>query len=107
MIKNEEDKEFLLAQREKGRRGNMGGIDLKLATKQKNEEIKRQVKWTEKQMNEVDLLNKSIALEDSSASEETDIDELSFVAAGPSKNSKRKRGRKNMLTPAVFSMGLK
>ena len=29
MIKNEEDKEFLLAQREKGRRGSMGGIDLK------------------------------------------------------------------------------
>ena len=37
MIKNEEDKEFLLAQREKRRRGSMGGIDLKLATKQINE----------------------------------------------------------------------
>ena len=57
----------------------------------------------EKQMNEVDLLNKSIVLEDSSASEETDIDETSFVAAGPSTNSKRKRGRKNMLTSAVLS----
>ena len=105
MIKNEEDKEFLLAQREKGRRGSMGGIDLKLATKQINEEIREQkrAKWMEKQMNEVDLLNKSIVLEESSASEETDIDETSLVAAGPSTNSKRKRGRKNMLTSAVLS----
>ena len=105
MIKNEEDKEFLLAQREKGRRGSMGDIDLKLATKQKNEEIRGQkrAKWMENQINEVDLLNKSIVLEDSSASEETDIDETSFVAAGPSTNSKRKRGRKNMLTSAVLS----
>ena len=45
MITIQEDKDFLVAQREKGRRGSMGGLDLKLAAA---EERKRKIVQSEK-----------------------------------------------------------
>lgn len=41
-MKNEEDKEFLLKQRQKGRPGSMLGIDTKLSTKEDRSRLRRE-----------------------------------------------------------------
>ena len=106
MIKISEDKAFLEAQREKGRRGSMVGVDLKLA---KQEELKatkeqKKMKWIQKQRVEAERYEKTVVQEDSdssSSARESDAEEVA-AAAGPSKARKCTRGRKNLLSPDIL-----
>ena len=113
MIKIAEDKEFLKAQREKGRRGSMAGVDVKLVkqeeAKAKQEEKKR--KKLARQQEEVDLYDRNFMMEEDSTSEsatgESETEETAAAAGSSSASSstgkKRLRGRKNILSPDVLS----
>src|SRR6218665_1820610 len=107
-----EDKAFLLAQREKGRRGMMSGVDVYLAKKEKEKARKNENYQArmQKQKDEIGILDRNVFMESSSSSTDRD-DELdsevndSISEVTPS-TSKRKRqcGRSNIiLTLAVLS----
>lgn len=107
IIKIEEDKAFLLAQREKGRRGAMIGVDLSLVKKEQAQANKRekQLVWKKKQHAEMIDLDRVIVLESStssSSSEDTTDSEVEG-AVGKVTPSAPKRGRTNILTPSVLS----
>ena len=70
MMTIEEDKQFLMAQREKGRQGCMGGIDANLVKKQKKKQVDL-LKHRERQQKadeEAEASNVKIILEDSCSS---------------------------------------
>ena len=62
LIKVEEDKEFLLPQREKGRKGAMIGVDVSLVKKEAEMRHKQEkrCKWEEKKKAELGLFNQRI-----------------------------------------------
>jgi hypothetical protein len=98
LIKVEEDKTFVLAQREKGRKGSMAGIDTALVKKEAEliQKLDKRCKWEEKQKAELDLFNQSIALYSSSSDEEsqsTTEPEFKVMVRGE-RSQIRKRGRK-------------
>lgn len=107
MIKIVEDKAFLEAQREKGRRGSMAGVDMKLGKQEEVKEKQKQkkLKWNEKQQDEASQYDRNIMLEDSTSSSSTGESEAEedTAVAGPSTSSKRTRGRKTILSPNVLS----
>ena len=104
IIKIEEDRQFLKAQREKGRRGSMAGIDVKLA-KQEERALARSAALAEREeryrastavATEVSLLEKSSEEEASSDSSEKEP-EPSTSAWPP----KRRRGTISVVTRDV------
>jgi len=107
----QEDKDFLLAQREKGRRGSMAGVDKTLAAKDKRaSERDEQVLARQLRMEEMKQLAASTAELISSGSENSSDDEdmetganVSEGAVGgiPFKTPTRKRGRKTVVTPEL------
>jgi hypothetical protein len=114
MIRIEEDKQFLLAQREKGRRGVMAGVDVSLTKKEETKAMKRKRQIELKNRHEIEMANlqQSVVLESSCSSSGTDdenTDTESEVAGATggmisSKDtSKRQYGKTNILTPAVLS----
>lgn len=107
MIKIPEDKAFLLAQREKGRRGLMAGVDISSVQKEKAqaEKAKNQLMWKEKQLADKTKLDRLVALESStSSSESDDSSDSQFEEPIETSTPKtRKRGRKNILTSSVLS----
>ena len=66
MIKITEDKAFLEAQREKGRRGSMAGVDMKLAKQEeeKSKQEERKLRRIAKQQDEACQYERSVTLED-------------------------------------------
>jgi hypothetical protein len=115
MLKVEEDKHFLLAQREKGRRGVMAGVDVSLTRKEEAKRVKqeRQLQLKKKQQLDIETLERNVLLEtcdSSSVSDETDetqpSDELEDYNSNETMHpftTKRKRGITNILTPSVLS----
>ena len=102
MMTIEEDKQFLMAQREKGRQECMGGIDANLVKKQKKKQVDL-LKHRERQQKadeEAEASNVKIILEDSCSSATDDED-----MAGSSGVSllHPKRRRKQILTAALSS----
>ncbi|MEL6606429.1 MAG: hypothetical protein AAFP20_24820, partial [Cyanobacteria bacterium J06614_10] len=97
----EEDRQFLIAQREKGRRGTMAGLDLVLAAK---EERARQRVQSQKrrrvQANEEPGPSSSVAVLASSSSSSSDDqpDETEAVLATP---PPPKRAKMNIVTPSL------
>ena len=110
MIKIQEDKEFLLAQQEKGRRGKMGNVDLALAKKEaasqkRAENFKRR---REQEEEAARSMQEVVYLASSSEDEKTNVmvgseDKEASVGAdsgGASASQLRiapKRGRKNII----------
>ena len=102
MITIEKDKQFLMAQLEKGRQRCMGDIDANLVKKQKKKQVdlfkhrERQQKADE----EAEATNLQIILEDScsSATDDEDMAGSSGVSSLPPKHR-----RKQILTPALPS----
>src|SRR6218665_2823311 len=72
-----EDKAFLLAQREKGRRGMMSGVDVSLAKKEKAKARKHKNYQArmQKQKDEIGILDRNVFMKSSSSSRDPD-DEL-------------------------------
>jgi hypothetical protein len=108
-----EDREFLLAQREKGRRGSMAGTDTKLAAKEKRT-VARQEQLLARQHRMNDLQrkqNEKAVLLSSSSSSEEEIqetgqdryanDEVLVEGCSYRTPAKRKRGRKRIVTPQL------
>lgn len=99
IIEIDEDKAFLLAQREKGRQGSLVGVDLSLLKKEKAQSKKKEKHfvWIEKQHEEMTRLDRSVVLEasESSSSGEKMMDSEVKGAA--------KQRKINILTPSVLS----
>ena len=103
MIKITKDRQFLIAEHEKGRRGSMAGIDAKLAKTKKRkkskksgrDETRKEPSWFDR-----DFFADSSA---SCSSEEMDIDQPLPEVADPSMERKRKRSINSTLTSAVLS----
>ncbi len=102
MISNEEDRQFLIAQREPGRRGVMGSIDISFTRKEnRKRDRKQQVEKRQRTSVESRRLLQSLAvLESSTSSDDTEEEEDLFV--GPISSymmqSTSKRGRQEVLT---------
>lgn len=111
LIKIEEDKQFLLAQREKGRRGVMAGVDMSLTKKEKVQENKQKSQFHLKTKQQLDIANldRTVLLESSdssSSNDDADMEVLQRIGSEATKQPctpKRKRGRTNILTPALLS----
>lgn len=114
MISIEEDKQFLLGQRENGRRGVMAGVDVSLTKKEERKAMNRKRQLELKKRHETELANlqRSAILESSSSSSDTDDERAagnkSEKGATEALTSckimpKRIYGKKNILTPAVLS----
>ena len=120
-IKNTEDRDFLIAQREPGRRGTLGSIDVSLAIKEKRA-VKRKKLEEERKLRSdraASTTFQTVKLESSStesSSEDVCSEFEDTVAnAGPSDSeigskdiagatpgpSKRKRATKNIITPTL------
>jgi len=106
----QEDKDFLLAQREKGRRGSTVGVDQALTYKEKRAsqrkigEQTRRRKMEDRQQascSTTELISSSSDTTDTSSAEDGDkLDEQCAGAVGADLNRgvKRKRGRKSVIT---------
>ncbi|KAE9523392.1 hypothetical protein AGLY_015944 [Aphis glycines] len=106
-IKIDEDKEFLLLQRQKGRVGCMLGRDIKLAEKEQRKATREDAEYKRKniQQNSGYLKTANILNEfdsDTSEFEETIIEEPEIELNIPSSStSVRKRARREILTPRL------
>ena len=97
----QEDKDFLLAQREKGRRGSMAGLDKKLAAKEKRAfEREEQMLARRHQMEQIKQSTASNA-ELYSSDSETCLAEYGEEMDITMHTPKRKRGRKTVITPEL------
>lgn len=106
MIRIQEDKDFLLAQREKGRPGKMGGVDKRLSKKEEMKERKkaRMELFKAKESEFVSSIT-SISDTDSLSSDEESVHGEEDHIYGPSTSSEgkkpnegvKKRGRKKLL----------
>jgi len=114
LIKNPEDREFLLAQRESGRRGCMGPVDNVLATKEaqalkKKENAynrQQQAQQEEHSMKETIELCVSADIADNTETGDTDDDFLPFRGnwseePSTSMPKHRKRARKSIISPEL------
>lgn len=104
MIKIEEDKQFLLAQRQKGRRGKMGSIDKKLAKKERELESKKACleKLKEKEKQDIKRLTEKVSIPEDSNTSDSDCksdssEDTSATELVTRNNSTRKRGRKEII----------
>jgi hypothetical protein len=102
LITIDEDINFLLAQREKGRRGYMAGIDKELADQEerKKEKEEKYKRFREKQLLEEQHKMTLAELDFSCASSEEGHSEEENAASKP---KKKKRGRKNIITSDLAS----
>uniref|UniRef100_UPI00358F33D6 zinc finger protein 813-like n=1 Tax=Myxine glutinosa TaxID=7769 RepID=UPI00358F33D6 len=108
----QEDKDLLLAQREKGRRGSLAGVDVKLAVKEKTASKREEEMLARRQRMEqmkqlaastAELISSGSESENSSAEDSEKMetgDNTSEGAAGgiTFQTQKRKRGRKTVVT---------
>ena len=104
MIANKEDKNFLIAQREKGRCGTMSSLDKMLAAKQKqNREKDDKARKCKLAAEEDEVRCKEMVILDSStvntSSTESDASQHESVSSTSRNHSVKKRGRKEVLSP--------
>lgn len=103
----EEDKAFLMAQREKGRRGAMSSVDTVLAKKEKKraEKLIKEQERRKKSFSEADRLRQQVILE-SSTSSDTDVTDNQPPCTSSSISSPppTKRGRNIVLNSDLVSM---
>ena len=108
VMENQKDREFLLAQREPGRRGTMGAADHKLAAMQKCSQ-KRQLLQEEKKSRweqEAIATSSTVALDSSSSGDNRESeDDESATSRREAGFPKRRRATKNVATPQL-SMAL-
>lgn len=107
LIKIEEDKAFLIAQREPGRHGTMIGVDKSLEIRE-NVLLNRKDKAESRKRksdSDIEILDMIVELESSSgssAAEDTDNEEpVATQSAKPSTASTPKRGRKQVMSPSL------
>ena len=117
MITIVEDKEFLIAQREKGRRGSMAGVDLVLtekevrAQKRKVAEEKRKLRSKEKEEEPKTAILESSSTDNTSSAESSELElseaenvQQAIETPGPSQCiPPRKRARKDIVSPGLAS----
>lgn len=108
IMKNEEDKDFLLAQREPGRRGRMGGVDLVQVALEERvaERHAAQTSRQEKALYEATTSSATAEFEsDKSSSSSTPASSPTrsshSSASGPTEPKRAKRGLMNVVTPGV------
>jgi hypothetical protein len=113
MIKIEEDREFLLAQREKGRRGKMAGVDKALEKQEARtrERAKKYQDRLEKSRKETETKPHVILCSSSSSSDSEEVDRGSHQSSAPAElelaslgEPSRKRGRKQFMTPGLAAV---
>ena len=108
VMENQEDREFLLAQCEPGRRGTMGAADHKLAAMQKCSQ-KRQLLQEERKSRweqEAIATSSTVALDSSSSGDDRESeDDESATSCGEAGFPKCRRATKNVVTPQL-SMAL-
>lgn len=104
MIKIEEDKQFLLAQRQKGRPGKMGSIDKKLAKKESELESKkaRLEKLKKKETEDIKKATGKVSIPEDSDTSDSDCnsdssEDISATELVTRNDSTRKRGRKEII----------
>lgn len=108
-IKNKEDRDFLLAQREKGRRGTMGRQDRALAKKEEITERKQAEEKKRKLRSKMESeasTSKAAPMSGSSGSDEMnddDDDDEEFQAPVHYSTPKRARFIKNVISPTLAS----
>ena len=107
MMTIEEDKQFLMVQREKGRQGCMGGVDANLVKKPKKKQVDlvKHGERKEKADEEAEASNMQIILEgsSSSATEDLTLDDEGVAGSSGVSLLPPKRRRKQILTPALSS----
>ena len=111
LIKIEEDKAFLIAQREKGRTGVMAGVDVSLVKKETEmlHKLDKRCKWDEKQKAELDLFNRSIAFSSSDADSDSTVEteDKSVMIGGEATLTRKsplfRQNRQNILTADVVA----
>lgn len=112
IIKIEEDKQFLIAQRQPGRKGCLGGIDKNLESKEKRSEKRKREEFRRKRLYEEKLARPSTST--SLSAEDTDSDSANQnIEEGNQTESidteidtsklVRKRGHKNFITPKLVA----
>ncbi|QQP58281.1 Uncharacterized protein FKW44_003545, partial [Caligus rogercresseyi] len=90
-LDNEEDKAFLLAQRERGRRGKMGSVDILLARKEKRAAKRCEKRKRQRQKAEDDA---NLSMVELVSSEDETTEEARGDEVTPTKNMRCERGRK-------------
>lgn len=110
LLKNPEDRDFLLAQREKGRRGCMGPVDSKLAAQETRKAQRQDAEYNRRQQaqREDSLMRDMAALTASEDSTEDDNDNDECYSAGCSVTdpqgsapSTTKKARKSIISPEL------
>ena len=107
MMTNQEDKEFLLAQREPGRRGRMGGVDSVLAAQEARRSLRleKAAAFSARKQEEAAASSSVAQLESSpSSSSNTSAvasDEEYGAVGGASPAKRAKRATKNIVSPAL------
>jgi hypothetical protein len=109
MLKIDEDKAFLLSQRQKGRIGAMSSVDTVLSRKEEKryEKVSKEQERLERSISKAENLDKEVAmLEDSSSTSDDDDDSYSCKGAGNTLESSpvsppAKRGRRAVITPEL------
>jgi hypothetical protein len=104
MIVLQEDKEFLLAQREKGRRGCMGSVDKALTAKEERIMQKRKAEEMRKKKAEEECkasTSNDVILASSSSTEDGNSTDGSMSDETEEPHPKRSRARQNIVTPSL------
>lgn len=109
-IKNEEDKEFLKAQRQKGRVGSMLGVDVKLANREARSEVRkekeeiRKRRAREMEERERESMHGDVPIGDVDQSEaDTSSDSDSSEDEDPLPTKRRRKTKKKWITPRLCS----
>jgi hypothetical protein len=104
LISIEEDRLFLLAQREKGRRGCMGAVDVKLSTKEQRRKNREQREANLRMVEDkrsLTVASTSVQLTDSDESSSEDDDDELLMPSGPSAKKLCPRRPASIITTGV------
>ena len=107
IITNKEDLDFLLAQREPGRKGSMGGVDMVPVCQEERTEHRKQLQERRKQLVEDESFQSyaSVELESSTSSsghaESCEDDDGTSGSVRPPTQKKAKRATQNIVTSSL------
>lgn len=102
IIRIQEDRDFLLAQREPGRRGYMGPVDKELAEKEERKKQRLEAENRRRDQAEACSTSTSVILESSSEGEDKDTGASdSEFATPPRKKVRQPRATTNIMTPSL------
>ncbi|CAH0546982.1 unnamed protein product [Brassicogethes aeneus] len=109
LIKIQEDKDFLNAQRKKGRQGIMAGLDLNLSNKEKRKTDCLQAEYSKHLENEISFQDESMVLASSESSDDSDsvldhpLPSTSSMQVVQLTNPKNKRARVDFINNRIVS----